>query len=74
MEKYSPTMALAAQQQLRQASPDYLALLAPGFLQRQGPGLRLLRLEYRRRNLPFPPAHVRPHLLAVRRISLHLPA
>ena len=56
MERYSAQMTRNVQVQLQQASADYLAVLVPGFLKRQGPGLRLLRHEFRRRGLPFPPA------------------
>ena len=55
-ETYSLGMAIVVRKEFHQASPERLAELATYYLQRQGPGLALLKLEYQERGLPFPPA------------------
>lgn len=54
METYSPGMAIAVRKHFRLCSAEQLASLLTYYLQRQGPGLGLLREEYKDRGLPDP--------------------
>jgi hypothetical protein len=61
METYSPSLEASVRQQLQAAGPARLRELGAYYLKRQGPGLALLRTEYRRRGWPDPvPPSVMP--------------
>lgn len=52
-DRYSPALCRGVQATLRSMAAADLAAMLPGLQQRGGQGLVLLRLELRRRHLPY---------------------